>query len=1333
MNTTSSIKTITTKPDISHTPSCDGENKREKQLAYWLQTLSGYEMLLLPIDKQRPNQFDFHGRQYRFDLDKLLSQQLRELARTQGTSLDTVLLSGFYITLATLSGQEDILLGTPCNTNSPHPIQSIDENLLPLRAQVTPKMSISSLINQIHQVSSAARDHQDLSFINIIDELGVERDDSRHPLFQTLFGMNRFLDTDEQHEEITTRSRFDLNLFVDDSQEKIAANLNYATSLFDHNTVVRIAALYQRILCAFSIDSAQLISQLELLSDDEQQTLLYTWNQTDSLYPMDKTLHQCFEEQAARTPDKIAIVFEEKQLTYRELNECANKLARLIRHQYKHKHQASLKPDTLIALYLDRSLEMVISLLAVLKAGGAYVPVSPEYPSERTKYILQDTLAPVVITQRAYLEQLDNPIDNISTGSVKVAVDDIHEDYVLETSNLDIATNPTDLAYVIYTSGTTGQPKGVMIEHRGVINACQHMTKSLQLKEDVHVLFFSNYVFDASVFELYPALFSGCKVFIAPNTIREDIGPLTEFINGNNITHAFIPTVLVNQFSAELQTTTLITIHTGGDKLNILAELPAKTMLNSYGPTETTVYATQHIITNIDDISIGKPIDNTRLYVLSPDRQLVPIGTPGELYIGGAGVARGYLNQPALTAERYIENPFATKEDKAKGYTRLYRTGDLVRWRQTGILEFLGRTDLQVKIRGYRIELGEIENALNELPVIKQSVVIDRSQDGNKYLAAYVVKQKDSEVTPDELRLHLKTILPNYMLPFTYTVIDSIPLTINGKLNRRALPDPWTDVCDKDIVQPKTEIEAKLIDIWREVLNIKKLGVTCDFFEIGGHSINAIKAVKLAKSIGLYITVKDFFDCPTIQALAKRIVHSATDIISHKGTDDGPVLTLPNREMLNLRGESIDLWNSGFFLKIDPPPHTSLIEEAARALWRHHDGLRLRLAKDGNWWKQTIVPTNAPMTFEHFDLKRTPIEKQGALIESHAQALQDGMRMSENVFKVAVFDLGRSQPTRILLLAHHIILDDLSLEIILDDFTALLSSTLAGEPLPELEKTMAVIDWSNAVYNYANSNQAKKHGDYWLKMPHQVPSLPVDFEQGNNTFETERNFSKVLVDGLRQVQLGDLCFKHRIRIDSVFITALLRAFKRWCGLTETILNCSCNGRYPIDDNIDLSNTIGWLAFMAPIYFSIGDQDDISSQLDCVIDRLQTLPAGGLAYGALKYLCDNEDTREAFQKVNFGQLTFNYSDLRGKPTGITKELGQFNLSDAPESMGQLEADKSLRERLIDIVIIHSDDEITIRCHYSNAMHKKVTLEKLVSYYQEEMTLILEHLASLPRKS
>ena len=598
----------------------------------------------------------------------------------------------------------------------------------------------------------------------------------------------------------------------------------------------------------------------------------------------------------ARTPNKIALVFEENNLTYRELNERANQLAHAIRANFQQHHGIPFKVGTLIALYLDRSLEMVIGIMAILKAGGAYVPIAPEYPQARLLFILGDTQAPLLITQKHHLEKLANWLSELKTTPTLLVTDESATTAAFCQHNLSPISGAENLAYVIYTSGTTGKPKGVMVTHRNVVHLTTAQIAHFGIGVCQHALQFAAYVFDASVFELFVSLFNGLKIYLCNEAERKSADQLNEILQREEIEFATLPPALLALFKHSKNSLKVLITAGETPTSGVLEHFGNARVFNAYGPTEATVCASAHLFQPHDsNANIGKPLNNTRLYVLNLAGLPVPIGAPGELYIGGAGVARGYLNQPGLTAEQFCPNPFADGLELAQSYTRLYKTGDMVRWLVDGSLEFLGRNDTQVKIRGFRVELGEIESVLTELPQVKQAVVIAREHECVKFLAAYVIPTDDEPLLLDILREVLASKLPEYMVPATFTELNALPLTINGKLDRKALPTPhFTN--EETYTAPRNTLEQELCTLWQEVLDLKRVSVFDSFFHLGGHSILAIRLVsQLNAALNRNLSVASLFANNCIADLAEFLRREDTSLLKQltpSASDKPPIFMI---------------------------------------------------------------------------------------------------------------------------------------------------------------------------------------------------------------------------------------------------------------------------------------------------------------------------------------------------------------------------------------------------------------------------------------------------------
>ncbi|MBZ5554816.1 MAG: amino acid adenylation domain-containing protein [Acidobacteriia bacterium] len=850
----------------------------ELQLAYWKKQLAGVPAVLeLPTDRPRPPVQTFVGAVATMDLPKALSEQLRSLARSEGVTLFMLLLAAFQTLLHRYSHQEDVVVGSPIanrNRVEIEPLIGFFVNTLVLRTDLSGNPTFRELLSRVREVALGAYAHQDLPFEKLVEELRPERSLSHSPLFQVAFSLENAPGSPFEPAGLTLTpldfewktSKFDLTLFMHESSAGLRGILEYNTDLFDGSTMGRMLSHFHNLLENLVADPGQRISQPPLLSDAERQRVVVEWNQTASEYPRDKCIHELVEAQVERTPDAVAVVYGESALTYRELNSKANQLAH-------HLRGLGVGPEVAVVLFMERSVEMVISLLAILKAGGAYVPLDTTYPPERIKVMLEDAKAIALITDRAVTpELLSHPIHVLRL------------DKGWETIGQEPVENPVNqthgesLAYVIYTSGSTGKPKGTCIPHCA-INRLLSNTNYIELQPSDRVAQASNASFDAATFEIWGALLSGARLVGIPRDVILSPQAFAKALRDQNISVMFLTTALFNQMAREAPGAFahLRYLLFGGEAVDprwareVLHTHPPQRLLHVYGPTETTTFATWHPVDGVEPdavtIPIGRPISNTEAYILDSNLQPVPIGLSGELHLGGDGLAQGYLNRPDLTAEKFIPHPF----NPVSG-ARLYKTGDLCRFLEDGSIEFLGRIDTQVKIRGFRVELEEIESVLDQHPGVQECVVVMREDTpGDKRLVAYLVPRNQGKPVVSELRALLKQKLPDYMVPGTFVILDSLPLNPNGKVDRRALPVP--DASRPDLEEkyaaPRHPVEEVLVGILGEVLGLERVGIHDNFFELGGHSLMATRAVgRIRDAFEFELPLRRLFEAPTAAELA---------------------------------------------------------------------------------------------------------------------------------------------------------------------------------------------------------------------------------------------------------------------------------------------------------------------------------------------------------------------------------------------------------------------------------------------------------------------------------
>jgi amino acid adenylation domain-containing protein len=862
----------------------------EEKLAYWRGRLGDAPALLeLPTDHPRPAVQTFRGAHERVELPLELLERLQALGRSEGATLYMVLLSAFQVLLGKYSGSDDIVVGSPIAGRTRKEIEEtigFFVNTLVLRTDLSGDPSFREVLRRVREVTLGAYEHQDVPFEKLVAELQPERSLSHSPLFQVMFALQNAverglalpgLEVSEAGAELAS-AKFDLSLMPRATAQGLRVGLNYSTDLFERGTIERMLGHLARVLEQVAADADVRLSQLELLSAEERGLVVDAWNRTAAEYPADQCIHELFQEQAARTPDAVAVVFEGAPLTYAELNERANQLAHYLRRR-------GVGPEVRVGICLERSLEMVIALLAVLKAGGAYVPLDPAYPAERLAYTLSDAGVPVVLAEEKVRATLAVP-----DGVELISLDAARAELAAEPAeNPESGAGPDSLAYVIYTSGSTGRPKGVMNHHGGVVNLLWSMRGTVAMAPGDRLLALTTIAFDISVLELFLPLLSGARVEVLGRSVALDPARLREAVaaGGGTVLQA-TPATWRLLLDAGWEGGEGLRALSGGEALP--AELAARlrervgALWNVYGPTETTIWSTAQPLGAGPDaggghVSIGAPVANTRVYVV--DRHLfpVPAGVPGELYIGGAGVARGYLGRPGLSAEKFVPDPFA-----AEPGGRMYRTGDRVRWKEsagTAVLEFLGRNDHQVKVRGFRIELGEIEAALRQAPGVADCAVAVREDEaGDRRLVAYVVGGAEAQA----LRAHLRQGLPEYMVPSVFVALDALPLTANGKLNRKALPAPELASAEGGYVAPRTPMEEVLAGIWAEVLEVDRVGVEESFLELGGHSLLAARVVsRIGEVFDVEMSPWALFEHRTVAGLARVLAEQGAVALEERG------------------------------------------------------------------------------------------------------------------------------------------------------------------------------------------------------------------------------------------------------------------------------------------------------------------------------------------------------------------------------------------------------------------------------------------------------------------
>ncbi|HEY1528469.1 MAG TPA: non-ribosomal peptide synthase/polyketide synthase [Candidatus Angelobacter sp.] len=1113
----------------------------QQELGYWKARLGELPPVVdLPAVRPRPAVRSLHGDVLEIEFSPKLSRELQALSQREGVTLFMTVLAAWQALLHRYTGQKEICVGAPVagrNQQEVEPLIGFFVNALVLKTSVSGGTTFRELLHRVRETVLQAHAHQELPFEKLVAELAVERSQSYTPLFQTVLGLRNNVTPWKLGEvEVspvavhTKTAKFDLLLqFALTPDGKLTGELEYSLDLFDAGTVRRIAGHLEQLLSAAVADVQQPVTRLPFLSAQERRQVVEEWNRTDAECPSQKCIHELFAEQAASTPESPALTFKDQCLTYRQLNERANQLAR-----YLQKRGATVEVG--VGVCMDRSLEMVTALLAILKAGAAFVPLEPNYPAERLRYMLKDSGIKLLVTQTHLRDRI--PAHHCTV----VCVDQEWPQISLEsTQNLKTQTTPENLAYVMYTSGSTGKPKGVSVIHRNVVRLVKGSDFVAWNATDVF-LQLAPISFDASTFEIWGSLLNGCRLAIYPPGVPE-LKELGRELREKKITVLWLTTGLFHQM-VERELPSLAGVKqllAGGDVLSpgdVNAALQAGcTVINGYGPTENTTFTCCFLMTGQQlpgsSVPIGRPIANTRVYVLDGEMQPVPVGVAGELYTGGMGMARGYLNRPDLTAEKFVPDPFSSDPGD-----RLYRTGDLVKWLEDGVIEFLGRADNQIKLRGFRVELGEIESILLQHEEVKQAVAITREDvPGEKRLVAYMVMKEDGQEKREEssrwLRGYLQEKLPEYMVPSAFVAMAEFPLSPNGKVDRQALPQPEIRADEETYVAPRTPTEEILCGIWAQLLGAERVGVHDSFFELGGHSLLATQMIsRMREAFKIELPLRSIFSAPTPAGLAESIEQrlraqapAESLLLLRRVARKGPVPASYAQERLwflaQLEGDS-PTYNVPGALRLCGPLNTKALKRALQEIVDRHEVLRTRF-EAVNGVPMQVVARELPFPLTVEDL--SSLDPQ----EREQRARQLIQEESTTAFNLRTGPLMRGRILRLneeehilCLVVHHIVSDGWSVGVLGRELSLLYAAFLKAEPSPLPELPVQYADYAAWQRERLQGELLQKELGYWreklsgappvLELPSDRPRPLVLSERGD---VVEVEFSKELCSRLR--------------------------------------------------------------------------------------------------------------------------------------------------------------------------------------------------------------------------
>ncbi|WP_272040588.1 non-ribosomal peptide synthetase, partial [Paenibacillus sp. JJ-100] len=1266
----------------------------EKETLFWNDKLGSddYTLTRLPYSKApsslAPIMKTVHG-----SLSEKAAQRVLQMSKGAPLPAFMILLAGVQSLLYKYAGSSNILVGMPVVRKKTEKRRSVNHTVI-LKNSLPAGATFKTLLSELRTSLPEAIQYQHIPFLKMTEKLDLQYTDGA-PVIHTLVSLKELhLDGIGQH--VVTDCFFEFSL----ADGAVQLALSYNEQLYDPEFMSRIIGHLSRLLTVGLHELELEIVEIDMLSEEEKFQLLHRFNDTEKQYAHDRTIHELVEEQVQRVPQATAVVFEGQKLTYGELNERANQLARTLRSK-------GVLPNQLVGLMVRRSLETIIGILAVLKAGGAYVPIDPEYPEERISYILENSNAQLLLTQNDLIQQV--PFH----GTV-LALDE-EQSYSDDNSNLERVSGPNDLAYVIYTSGTTGKPKGVMLEHRGLVSLKLMFADSLGITEHDRIVQFASLSFDASCWEMFKALYFGATLYIPTAETILDTRLFERYMNEHAITAAILPPT----YSAYLdpdRLPSLTKLITGGSAVSAEFVQQWKTKVhyfNAYGPTEAS------IVTMLWDaneeqqdhkvIPIGRPLANHQIFIMDAHLKLVPPGVEGELCVAGVGLARGYLNQPELTAEKFVEHPFAPGE-------RLYRTGDLARWLPDGNMEYLGRIDHQVKIRGFRIEIGEIEEQLRKIKSVQETIVVAQEGKSGQELCAYLVASYP--LTLSEIRSALAQKLPSYMIPAHFVQLPRMPLTPNGKIDRKALPASEGNALTGSVyVAPRNETEQTLAEVWQAVLNADRVGVTDHFFELGGDSIKSIQVSSRLHQAGYKLEIRDLFKYPTISQLSLHVKPVGRFIDQSEITGD-TVLTPIQHWFFESSFVDSHHFNQSVMLYRKERFDEEAVRHVLQKLVEHHDALRMVFYQTEQGIRARIraIQEGGLFTLEVFDFKDTKNIEQ--VVEAKATDIQAGIDLGNGpLVKAGLFQCADGD--HLLLAVHHAVVDGVSWRILMEDFALGYEQAGKSEDIRFPAKTDAYRTWSEQLVAYAESPELAKERLYWQAVEQiEVPAIPKDMETGVTTQQDSVSLFVRLTPEETDQLLKQVHRAYNTDMNDILITALGIAVRQWTGHERVRINLEGHGRESIGTEIDITRTVGWFTTKFPVVLEPETDRNLAYQIKQVKESLRRIPNKGIGYGVCRYLSKSEDG------MGWGaepEINFNYLGQ------FDDEVHQDEIGISTYSSGSPASDRQARSFVLDINGMVLDGALSLDLSYSRKQYRKETMEAFGRYLEQSLRELITHCA------
>jgi amino acid adenylation domain-containing protein/non-ribosomal peptide synthase protein (TIGR01720 family) len=1285
--------------------------------AYWQKLdRSGWGLTILPgIRRRNDHTTVFSPDSVKISVKEDQVDSIDTLGASHSLSAATLFLTCWSVLLWKYLAQSKIVIASAFDGRNYDDLgqsPGLFERYLPLSLDLRPQMTFIELARQVKQTAMDAGAWQEYFNYQPSTEPGDERffrlcfDYQNEPPCYTADGARFTIEKmdsriDQYHLKLTCRV----------SHGRPGLEIEYDQAIYPRSQIVRLAGEYETLLANASAQVETALENLTVVAEEERRQVIDSWNDTRTDYPS-RCAHEMFESSAKASPDAIAVVFKEEAITYERLNGRANQLAGYLRRQ-------GIGPDHIVGLCLERSIELVVSILGILKAGAAYLPLDPTYPEQRLRVMIEDSGCALAISATKLMGKI------ASKDLVVIAIDACPQALLAESEdNLIPLVLADNLAYVIFTSGSTGRPKGVMISHRALNNYLNWCLREYEVAAGIGAPVQSSIGFDLTVTSLFPPLFVGRSVYlISGQHATETLEPIAEDRVGYSLikitpAHLDILTEIIDASRAADLTWVMVV---GGEALSGKAlqkwieRAPNTIIINEYGPSETTVGCCTYRVLNDDclegSIPIGSPIANAEVYLFNTNYQPTPVGAPGEIYIGGEGLARGYVRQPEQTAERFAPNPFS----RAPG-ERIYKTGDLGRHWENGDLEFLGRIDDQVKLRGFRIEISEIESALTKHYSVKDACVVAKSgRVGGMRLVAYIVSS--GRVTNTELREHLNRCLPEYMVPSSFVHLESLPLSQNGKVDRAALPEPEAGVAGER-VEPRTPFERHLTAIWKEVLRSDQIGIHDNFFEMGGDSILSILIAAKAKQRGIGILPRDVFDHQTIAELA-AVAAKWEEKLEEAEVIEGPgPLTPIQRWFFEQPIDNRNHFNQAVMLEVDKRIEPRVIRQVMQAILDRHDALRLRYSDQGGHWKQYLDEVGEAVKMEEIRIEGGDDEEVRRNIEEKANRQQSGLDIGVGpLMRCAYFEIEGRARGRLLVVVHHLAIDGVSWRILLEDLELGCEQLVKGEPLSLGGKSGSYRRWARQLEQYAISETIKMENGYWQEIVgRKVGRLPVDRPGEKNLEASVRSVGARLNREETKQLLSEVGKVYRTQINEVLIAGLVGVIGSWAGGGNVSVDMEGHGRDEIV-GVDVSRTIGWFTTIYPVVIEYVEGESSGERLVRVKEEMRKIPNQGIGYGILKYVAPESES-PAPHGLGEGDLCFNY-------------LGQFDqalsldswFSPAAESPGETKGRAERRPYRLVVTSAVAGGEFQTTWTYDQNSYDEMTIERLSLEYVDELRRII----------